>query len=148
MTSRTSSSRASGALRRGVAALGCAALALSLGGCELLQGPDGPALPAKARPRPKEPVAHVGRVVGSTYEGINLHRDGTYDRTVVDRWGRAYQHRGTWRGYGGTYDTGRTHISRQLELNSYAEPRDLINRGTHNAPTSTKRLFSGDFYTQ
>jgi hypothetical protein len=116
-----------------------------LGGCD--DGASGfTAASASKRTQPR--AAYINRFVNSTYEGIELKRDGTYNRTIVDRWGRAHQQQGTWRGYGGTIATNSktgSHLSRQIELNSYSETRDLIN-SPNPAPTKTKLISPYEYY--
>lgn len=132
------------ALRRWALGLALLGACVGLSGCDGGLGNDAgaqTALPKKS--------TYIDRKVGSEYEGISLHPDGTYDRTVVDSWGRSYQQQGKWRGYGGTAQTGRSRVSSRLELDGYSDARDVINTGNAQAaPKSTKTLSSGDFYTR
>jgi len=126
-------------------ALGLALLgaAVALSGCDSLMGDDTGAPASRG-----QKSTYIDRKVGPTYEGIALHPDGTYDRTVVDNWGRSHQQQGTWRGYGGTSQLGKNRVSRRLELDGYSDTRDVIGAANaQNAPKSTKRLYSGDFYS-
>lgn len=131
-------------LAQGLAVLG---VCCALGGCDSWMGDETGATAVASRPASSQKSTYIERKVGPTYEGILLNPDGTYQRTIVDNWGHGYQHKGTWRGYGGSFDTGKSKVSRRLELDSYSDTRDIINTGSAQ-PTSktTKTLSSGDFY--
>ena len=141
---RNSGNRVMARLALGLAALGACCL---LSGCDAWLDEGTGVSAAKSRAGSGQKSTYIDRKVGSTYEGIKLNPDGTYERTVVDNWGHGYQHKGTWRGYGGSFDTGKSRVSKRLELDSYSDARDIINRGgAQSASKTTKTLSSGEFY--
>ncbi len=92
---------------------------------------------------PRKGVSAIRRV-GSTYENIHLNRDGTYDRTLIDPWGRAYKEHGTWRGYGAA-SPGGGGMDSHVEINDYSDPREAVS-GSPNVSKSTRSLALKDFY--
>lgn len=121
----------------GLAAVGASA---ALSGCDSWMGNEvGTKTAAKK-------ATYINRLVGPAFEGISLNPDGTYNRMVIDHWGRAHEQTGTWRGYGGTVQNGKSRISQHLELDGYSDLRDVLSGGdAKSAPKSTKTLSPGDF---
>lgn len=130
-------------LSLGLAVLG---VCCALSGCDGWMGDEAGVGAGASKVGSGQKSAYIERKVGSTYEGIWLNPDGTYKRTVVDSWGHGHQHEGTWRGYGGSLQNGKSQVSSRLELDSYTDTRDMIGSGSATPAPKTKTLSAGDFY--